>query len=534
MKRTVKPLYGIKGYPNASRFTDFKTDLFANGDTPSIDVDTAGTNGITVSATMTAAAILLSGTAVNGVSITGVCTNGVSVSSASAVGISLSGAFTTAAIDITATAARGIRIGTKGKAADGSLPITATLPFDTDPANNYLLGVFTKVATTAAAATDDLGSAWFRTRVDVGMGTNASWSLFGAKSQLRIYASAGKATTINNWAAAGLLGVLEVSGATTTFASGAVACAGYFNVALTTTSVISAGAVVAGVVINTGSAAITDTGSAYFGLYIQDYVGGKVDFDAGIRIADSCCTTGISIGACTTGIDFVGAIATGNCINFTATCITTGSLLDYVGISGKVSGYLFNGSMTTSVLTDSTLIDDFGCSCAHDGVGADTLRMIRRTWTGALPNGTAAADFVIAEFGYSGTAGTDATKTGAVTGVKIAMGSATVNDDNLTVYGLYVDTTVTNTKSAAVHGIYVTSAEYGLSIGDECSTAINIVDASDLTNLLKFNEVAGCVGADDVACADEPSDGGLGADGHLVIDVGGAPYYIPIFNSLTT
>ena len=34
MKRVVDVLYGLKGYPNSARFTEFKTDLFANGTTP--------------------------------------------------------------------------------------------------------------------------------------------------------------------------------------------------------------------------------------------------------------------------------------------------------------------------------------------------------------------------------------------------------------------------------------------------------------------------------------------------------------------
>ena len=521
MKRVVDVLYGLQGYPNAARFTDFKTDLFANGDTPAIDVDTAGVNGVSVTAVMSGA--------------------GFSVSSASAVGVSLSGAFTTAAIDITATAGRGIRIGTKGKSADGSLPITATLPFDTDPANNYLLGVFSKVATTAAAATDDLGSAWFRTRVDVGMGTNANYSLFGAKSQLRIYASSGKATTINNWAAAGLFGVLEVSGATTTFASGAVAAAGYFNVALTTTSVIAEGAVVAGVVINTYSAAITNTGSAYFGLYIQDYVGGKVEFDAGIRIADSSCTTGVSIGACTTGIDFVGAIATGNCINFTATCITTGSLLDYVGISGKVSGYLFNGSMTTSVLTGTTIVDDFSCSCASDGLSADTLRMFRRIWTGTMPNGTAAVDFKLAEFAWNGTYGNGGALGGDPTILTLSS-TTTFNDSGADFRALNIDISgVTLTSVANVYGIditgktgvdagvHITTCTAGISLAGTITNGIDVLAAATMTNFLKFNTFAGCLSYADVDPKDIPSTGGLGADGCIQIDVGGSDYFIPIF-----
>ncbi|OFY64774.1 MAG: hypothetical protein A2Y71_06290 [Bacteroidetes bacterium RBG_13_42_15] len=89
-----------------------------------------------------------------------------------------------------------------------------------------------------------------------------------------------------------------------------MAAAGYFNVALTTTSVIASGAVVAGVVINSSSAAITNTGTAYFGLYIQDYATGNVDFDAGVKIANDCCVTGVNIGNVTTGINFSGTATT--------------------------------------------------------------------------------------------------------------------------------------------------------------------------------------------------------------------------------
>lgn len=296
MRRVVDVMYTIKGQPVPDRFTQFKTDLFAYGATPAIAIDTAGTNGV---------------------SVTAVCTNAFRVTSASAVGVLLSGAFTTAAINITATAGRGISIGTKGKSSDGSLAITATLPFDTEPANNYLLGVFGKIASTASSATDDLGSAWLRTRVNEGMATNAGYSLYGVKSQLRVYG--GTTTVISNWAAAGLLGVLEVSGASTTFASGCIAAAVYANVSLTSDATIASGAVVAGLVAISASASITDTGAAYFGVYVGK--SGAVAFDAGLRIANSSCTTGISIGTCTTGINVTGTVT--NFLDFTAVANTT-------------------------------------------------------------------------------------------------------------------------------------------------------------------------------------------------------------------
>jgi len=213
--------------------------------------------------------------------------------------------------------------------------------------------------------------------------------------------------------------------------------------------------------------------SDFFATAIQVAINSSAAVTTGLTLSGAT-TTGILVSGTATNAISITGVNSGACIDFGAACVTTASLLDYVGIVGKVSGYLFNGSVTTSTITGSTLFDDFTCACAHDGLAADVLRAIRRTWSGALPNGTAAADFIVAEYIYSGTAGTDQTKTGSIMGVKISLGNAIVNDDNLTAYGLYVDTTVTNTKSAAVHGIYVTSAEYGVSIGGVYVTGISI------------------------------------------------------------
>ena len=353
MKRVIDVLYGLRGYPNSTRFTEFKTDLFANGSTPAITMDTATTNGITVSgATTTAirvtgnattALAVLTGTfttglsiaaATTGISLSGTKTTGIlisdtvatainltcvsataaiSISGADAIGVRLSGAFTTAAIDITTTSSRAIRVGTKGTTYANSTALQITSiggTLDTDPARNYLVGVFSKVVEDEeTSATDDLGCAWFRTRMDKASTTPAGYSIWGVRSQLRIYSDTALASTVKNWAAAGMMGVLEVSGATTTFSSGCVAAAVFANVALTTTSVIASGAVVAGVVINSGSAAITNTGSAYYGLYIEDYVGTNVDFNAGVKIANSVCTIGVDVGTCTSVLN-VAATAT--------------------------------------------------------------------------------------------------------------------------------------------------------------------------------------------------------------------------------
>ena len=95
MKREVDVLYGVTGLPNAERFTNFKTDLFANGSTPSIAVDTAVTNGFSVTAVTTTAFRVtgnatsayscLTGTFTHGLNLGGTITNGINVAAAASM-----------------------------------------------------------------------------------------------------------------------------------------------------------------------------------------------------------------------------------------------------------------------------------------------------------------------------------------------------------------------------------------------------------------------------------------------------------------
>jgi hypothetical protein len=167
-------------------------------------------------------------------------------------------------------------------------------------------------------------------------------------------------------------------------------------------------------------------------------------------------TTGISIGACTTGITFTGLVS-GNAIDFGTATSVTGSLIDYIGIDGKTSGYLFNGSMTTSVLDASTLIDDFGCTCAHDGLAADTLRGTRRIWSGAMPNGTAAPEFILAEYQFNSVFGSGAAIGGSPKILSL-YSSATINDSaaNFTAFNIDLSS-MTLTLANNVYGVNIIS-----------------------------------------------------------------------------
>jgi hypothetical protein len=335
MKQVIKNLYTLKGGEAQERTNELKSLL---------GLGSAAT-GIVLADDL-ATEISITGASTTAVSVAGTSTTGISVSGACTTGLSITGVTTTAAIDITSCSGRAIRIGTKGTTYGNSTALAITSiggTLDTDPAKNYMVGVFTKVqGNESTGATDDLGSAWFRTRTDTGVTTPAGYSLYGIKSQLRIYsASSAGATAISNWAAAGMLGVLEVSGAATTFASGCIAAAVYANVALGTGTTITSGGIVAAIAAISASSVITsNSGAGYLGVYIG--ISNAVVFDVGLKIATSCCTTGINIGTCTTGIT-IGTATTGismtgtitNAIDVTAAANVT-SFIKFNAIAGCV------------------------------------------------------------------------------------------------------------------------------------------------------------------------------------------------------
>ena len=230
--------------------------------------------------------------------------------SVSAIGIDMDGiTCTTAAIDIQGTGltGRAIRIGVK----DTGLKISTTgYTLDEEPSNNYLFGLFSAVTATEATSTDELRSAWIRTRVNVNcdIGSNAGWGygICGAEVQLKFY---GGTTKVYAWQNSALWAQIESQAATTTFKSGSYTQAVLANIGLTTAT-IDSGAVVAGVTVNANSASITNNG-AYYGLFITDKNTTSTDFTSAIWVADSVATTGITLGNCTTGILLDGTYTTG-------------------------------------------------------------------------------------------------------------------------------------------------------------------------------------------------------------------------------
>lgn len=263
---------------------------------------------------------------------------------------------------------RAIRIGTKASAAT-SLPITAT-SFENEPGHNYLFGLFTAVADSSAATSkDELRSAWIRTRVNDGMdvGSNAGWGfgVCGAEIQLKIYADTA-ATEMHSWQNSAVWAQLETQGdGGVEFKTGSYSQAVLANVGLTNAATtIDAGAVVAGVTINsnTGST-VTDTGG-FYGLFITDKSTTNLDFQSGIYLGDDVATTGMTLGNCTTGIlvagdcgsygiHFTGDQATAIYMNF-ATAADAGLTMDITDAVTVGAGIRLDGSGT---YTDGILLD---------------------------------------------------------------------------------------------------------------------------------------------------------------------------------
>ena len=254
--------------------------------------------------------ITLSGAQTTGISITATgLTDGIKISGTTPVdGLEISSACTGSAINVTGTnTGRALRIGTKTSAAT-SLTISSGETVDAEPANNYLFGLFTKVASSEATSTDELRSAWIRTRVNEGchVGSGAGWGygVCGAEIQLKVYADSA-ATNMYSWQNSAVWAQLETQGASgVNFKSGSVSSCVLANVGLTSTTTIDNGAVVAGVTVNSNTAGsgVTDTGG-FYGIYIYQDNSGCLDFQTGIHLDDDVATTGIDLGNATTGIN---------------------------------------------------------------------------------------------------------------------------------------------------------------------------------------------------------------------------------------
>lgn len=71
-----------------------------------------------------------------------------------------------------------------------------------------------------------------------------------------------------------------------------------------------------------------------------------------------------------------------------------------------------------------------------------------------------------------------------------------------------------------------------IDIGGTVTNAVNFTAAATVTNVFKFNAVAGCVVANALVPAAAPDGTTMGADAALVCDINGTPYYIPLYDTL--
>lgn len=131
--------------------------------------------------------------------------------------------------------------------------------------------------------------------------------------------------------------------------------------------------------------------------------------------------------------------------------------------------------------------------------------------------------------------------TGNATGVGLLIGGTSISaisvTGNATTNGVLIAGTAVNGISitgattsafaatgAATNGLYLNTGTF--------TNAINIGAAVGVTNLIKFNAIAGCVVAKDVVPSATPSALLLGATNSIKVDIGGTPFYIPLFATL--
>lgn len=260
-------------------------------------------------------------------------TTGLNLNAACGIGIDFGGLITY----------RAIRIGTKTSAAT-SLQISSGLAVDAEPANNYLLGLFGKVSASEATSTDELRGAWIRTRVNDGchVGTVPGWGygVCGAEIQLKVYADSA-ATNMSSWQNSAVWAQLETQGASgVNFKSGSYSQCVLANVGLTATTTIDALANVAGVTINSNTAAAVTATGGFYGLFITQKTAGLLDFQSGIYINSGSCTTGMTIaGVTTTGISMAGG-ASYNPLHIGVKANTADSGLILTGVTDDTGGVM--------------------------------------------------------------------------------------------------------------------------------------------------------------------------------------------------
>jgi len=337
MKHVLDYFYTLKGFPDAGRFRNFKTDLFATGTTPGITVDRAVTTGLTIS-----------GATTTGISITGLSTTGLYILNATTA-ISL--AFTLSKTEGLAMSVSSSKTLTTGMSISGSGTVTTGILLD---ATTFVTGIsFTGGFTTAIGM-----SGGASTYIPFQVGTKASASGSGLKlsgsgdnsSGVQLYFDDGGASvagevvspircrmliTTNQTSGTSVCGsfsqlvTLGTTGSTKALTTGALRAAYIFAQigALTMTSAaevqginqaftvagdtsVGTGCRFVGVDVNirgAGTVSVAGTGIMAAVLVRSSET---TKWTTGIQIADDGATTGIDIGDCTTGVYFSGTTTT--------------------------------------------------------------------------------------------------------------------------------------------------------------------------------------------------------------------------------
>jgi hypothetical protein len=60
------------------------------------------------------------------------------------------------------------------------------------------------------------------------------------------------------------------------------------------------------------------------------------------------------------------------------------------------------------------------------------------------------------------------------------------------------------------------------------ANGIQVAGAANLTNMFKWDATGGCIGTTELV---DNASADVDCDAHIVCDIGGTPYYIPLYNT---
>jgi hypothetical protein len=284
---------------------------------------------------------------------------------------------------------------------------------------------------------------------------------------------------------------------------------------------------------------ITATGTlAAYGVFADDNLGGATPTQTwgyGLYMPDGVVTNGIYFGNCTTGINFGGAVAQG-LTSYAFAYGTISSAKSLTPTASVVPLQINIASVANSGTNgDETIGAAYFKTAAITATNADhqlATVMVRTSLTQNIFD----AYGLQSHLAISGSMAThdDNAHLTAISG-KVTFSSAPTVSKGWITAGLFiVEGAGTVTQMCSGVSIVVEAGSTGceslLYLNSDAAvvTGIDFVGNANLTNAFAWGTTTGCIGTTELV---DNASSDVNCDGHIVCDVGGTPYYIPLYNT---